>query len=124
MRQAHERQIGAKFRHSDLSWLADLADTRYRRKDRHQLCGTGEDQMLTSLRRQGEIAGKLDGIPGSLFRVDHQGLFGNRLAVPFGVWGVKPIETPPLAFGKPPRIISYLEQVHAEIEVGLRVVRL
>ena len=46
------------------------------------------------------------------------------MAVPFGVRGVKPVEWPPFAFGKAPRIVSDLEQVHAEIEVGLGVVRL
>ena len=37
---------------------------------------------------------------------------------------MKPIEWSPLAFGKTPRIVSDLEQVQAEIEVGLGVVRL
>ena len=105
MRQAHERQIGIKFRHANLSWFADLADARYRREDRHQVCGTGEDQILAALRRQGKIAGKLKRIAGYLSRVDHQGLLGYRMAVPFGVRAVKPVEWPPLAFGKTPRII-------------------
>src|SRR5262245_45963592 len=124
MRQAHERQIGVKFRHADLSWFSDLADARYCRKDRHQLLGTGENQILAALRCLREIACKLKRIAGYLFRVDHQGLLGYRMAVPFRVRGVKPIEWTPLAFGKPTRIVSDLEQVHAEIEVGLDVVRL
>ena len=66
MRQARERQISIKFRHANLSWFADLADARYRRKDRHQVCGTGEDQILTALRCQRKIAGKLKRIAGSL----------------------------------------------------------
>src|SRR5262249_3291492 len=33
-----------------------------------------------------------------------------------------PIEWPPLAFGKTSRVVSDLEQVHTEIEVGLGVV--
>jgi hypothetical protein len=107
-----------------LSGLADFADARYRRKDRHQLCGTGENQILASLRRQREIAGKLKRIGAARFRVDRQGLLGYRMAVPFRVRGVKPIEWPPLQFGKTPRIVSDLQQVHAKIEVGLRVVGL
>ena len=122
MRQARERQISIKFRHANLSWFADLADARYRRKDRHQVCGTGEDQILTALRCQGKIAGKLKRIAGYLSRVDHQGLLGYRMAVPFGVRGAKPVEWPPLAFGKTARIVADLKQVQAEVKVRLGVV--
>ena len=124
MRQARERQISIKFRHANLSWFAELADARYRREDRHQLCGTGEDQILTALRCQGKIAGKLKRIAGYLSRVDHQGLLGYRMAVPFGVRAVEPIEWPPLALGKTPRIVADLKEVQAEVKVRLGVIRL
>ena len=84
--------------------------------------GQARIRFLQRFAAERQIACKLKRILGSLFRVDHQGLLGYRMAVPFGVWGVKPIESPPLAFGKTPRIISDLEQVHAEIEVCLGVV--
>ena len=50
MGQAHQWQIGVKFCHANLSWFADLADARYCRKDRHQVLGTGEYQILATLR--------------------------------------------------------------------------
>src|SRR5262245_1139519 len=124
MWQAHERQIGVKFCYSDLSKFADLADARYRGKDRYQLCGAGDNQIPTLLRCQRQIAGKLDRIGGFLFRVDYQSLLGYRLAVPLGVRRMKPIELPPLPFGKAPRIVSDLKQVQTEVEVGLGVIRL
>src|SRR5262245_2872279 len=46
------------------------------------------------------------------------------MAVPPGMRTAKPVERPPFVLGKTPRVISDLEQGHAQVEMGLRVIRL
>src|SRR5439155_4240683 len=124
MRQTHKRQIGVKFSDPDFFFLSDLSDTWYGRKNRHQVCGTGKDEIFTSLCRKGQIAGELNRISGVLVCVDQQRLLGNWTTVPFRVRTVKTIDWPPLVFGEAARIISDLQQAHAEIDVRLGEVRL
>src|SRR5438093_8797654 len=124
MRQAHERQVRVEFSDPNSFFLSGLSDTGYRRENRHQIGGTGKNQIFTPLCRQREIAGELNRIPCALFCVDQQRLLGNWTAVPFGMRAVKTIDWPPLVFGEAARIISDLQQAHAKVYVGMGVGRL
>ena len=111
----------------DLSRFTKLGNPGHGGKHREQVGSADEHQLLTALGRQRQKAGELDCVACPLFGMKEQGFVRNGLPIPLGMWTLKRRKLPglptPFVLGKPPPIVSQLQEGHAQIEVGLSIAR-